>query len=128
MRLLCLVLCLAAVASAEWKQPFTFTKIDLRLLEECDAYDRLLEKHGLVYHSTALETHLAEITAPMLPPDPLERVQWRFHILRDPMVNAFASPNGSIYVFSGLLARAENDDEVAAVLAHEITHVTNRHT
>ena len=43
------------------------------------------------------------------------------------MVNAFALPNGSIYVFSGLLARAENDDQLAGVLAHEATHVTNRH-
>jgi tetratricopeptide (TPR) repeat protein len=43
------------------------------------------------------------------------------------MVNAFALPNGSIYLNTGLLARAENDDQVAAVLAHEIAHVTNRH-
>ena len=52
---------------------------------------------------------------------------YRFSILRDPMVNAFALPNGSIYVNTGLLAAMENDGQLAAVLAHEITHVTDRH-
>ena len=57
----------------------------------------------------------------------MEHVQWRIRILRDPLVNAFALPNGSIYVNSGLIAVAENDDQLAAVLSHEAVHVTNRH-
>jgi predicted Zn-dependent protease len=113
--------------TAHADEPFVFTKVDLKLLEECDALDRQLEKHALVLHDAALEKYLAELGAPMLPKAPLEHVAWRFHILRDPMVNAFAAPNGSIYVFSGLLARTENDDQLAAVLGHEITHVTKRH-
>jgi predicted Zn-dependent protease len=100
----------------------------LTLLAECDALDRQLENRALVYRDAGLEKYLAGLAAGMLPDGPLEHVAWKFHILRDPMVNAMALPNGSIYVDSGLLARAESDEEVAGVLAHEITHVTNRHT
>lgn len=52
---------------------------------------------------------------------------YRFTILRDARMNAFAVPGGAIYVNGGLLLRAANDDEVAAVLAHEVAHVHARH-
>ncbi len=45
------------------------------------------------------------------------------HILGSPNINAFALPNGDIYVTSGLLDSAQSIDEVAAVLAHEIDHL-----
>lgn len=44
------------------------------------------------------------------------------------MPNAFALPNGSIYVNSGLISLLEAEDQLASVLAHEITHVTERHS
>jgi predicted Zn-dependent protease len=129
--ILAAVLALASVAcvtpAARGENQFTFTKVDLKLLEECEALDQQFEKRALVYHDAALEEHLTDLAAPLLPSAPLEHVQWKFHILRDPMVNAFALPNGSVYLFSGLVARAENDDQLAGVLGHEATHVTNRH-
>ncbi len=48
-------------------------------------------------------------------------------ILNSPVVNAFALPNGHLYVTRGLLALANDTSEVAAVLSHEIAHVTLRH-
>lgn len=48
-------------------------------------------------------------------------------ILNSPVVNAFALPNGRLYVTRGLLALASDTSEVAAVLSHEIAHVTLRH-
>ncbi len=107
---------------------FEFTAVDLKLLEESNAVDRRFENRGLIFHDALLERHLAEIAAPLLPKDPPDRVRWQFRILREPMVNAFALPNGSVYVNTGLIARAENDDQLAAVLAHEATHVNNRHS
>jgi predicted Zn-dependent protease len=125
---LALAALLGAGAHAQSQRPFTFTKADLQLLRQCEELDRQFEKRALVYHNADLEKHLNEVAAPLLPGTPLDRVQWKFRILRDPMVNAFALPNGSIYVNTGLLARAENDDQLVAVLAHEVVHVTNRHT
>jgi beta-barrel assembly-enhancing protease len=107
--------------------PFTFNKADTKLLGECDALDQQFEKRALVYHDPALEKYLAGLARPLLPSDALEHVKWDFRILRDPTVNAFGVPNGSIYINTGLFARAENDDQVIGRLAQEIAHVTNRH-
>jgi predicted Zn-dependent protease len=52
---------------------------------------------------------------------------YRFGILATDEVNAFACPGGTILVTRGLVARAQSEDELAAVLAHEIAHVTLRH-
>jgi predicted Zn-dependent protease len=47
-------------------------------------------------------------------------------VLSSPIPNAFALPGGKVYLFNGLLARAENADEIAGVLAHELGHLRHR--
>ena len=47
-------------------------------------------------------------------------------VLRKPEANAFALPGGHIYLFEGLIERAQTPDEIAGVIAHEIGHVANR--
>ena len=53
---------------------------------------------------------------------------YRVTILNTPVVNAFALPSGNLYVTRGLLALAGDASEAAAVMAHEIAHVTARHS
>lgn len=53
--------------------------------------------------------------------------QYSFRVIDSPEINAFALPSGYVYVFSGLSKVARNDDELAAVLAHEITHAEKHH-
>ncbi len=55
------------------------------------------------------------------------KVPFTVKVLNDEAVNAFALPGGFLYVNRGLLEAAENEAEVAGVLAHEIAHVTARH-
>lgn len=50
-----------------------------------------------------------------------------FFVVRSEQINAFAAPGGYIGMNTGLIATAENESEVAAVLAHEVAHVTQRH-
>jgi Zn-dependent protease with chaperone function len=47
-------------------------------------------------------------------------------VLSSPIPNAFALPGGRVYLFNGLLAKAENADEIAGVLAHELGHLKHR--
>jgi predicted Zn-dependent protease len=54
-------------------------------------------------------------------------VQWRFAILDTPSINAMAFPGGIVVVTRGLYALLTSEDELAAVLAHEIAHVNRRH-
>ncbi|MBN3038017.1 MAG: M48 family metalloprotease [Candidatus Omnitrophica bacterium] len=51
-----------------------------------------------------------------------------FTVLEGEKVNAFALPGGYIYLFEGVIEKAESDDEIAGVLAHEIGHVVARHS
>jgi predicted Zn-dependent protease len=53
--------------------------------------------------------------------------QFRFFVVDDPAINAFALPGGYIGVHSGLLLATNSESELAGVLAHEISHVTQRH-
>lgn len=53
--------------------------------------------------------------------------EYRFFVLRDSAMNAFAVPGGYVFVNSGLLARVDNEDELAGVLGHEIAHVNAHH-
>jgi beta-barrel assembly-enhancing protease len=53
---------------------------------------------------------------------------FRFEVVNDASVNAFAAPGGLVVVHTGLLAKATSVDQLAGVLAHEITHVTRRHS
>lgn len=53
---------------------------------------------------------------------------YSFHVADDPRINAYALPGGHIVVNTGLLREADQADEVAGVLAHEIAHVELRHT
>ena len=53
---------------------------------------------------------------------------YRFTVLDSPDVNAFALPGGYIFVFRGLMAYLSSEEELAAVLGHELGHVTARHS
>jgi len=107
---------------------FKFGPVDLKLLDEAVDFDRQLSKKGLVLQDSQLNAYVEQVGRELLGNEPVpERVDFRFHVLRDPMINAFALPNGSIYVNTGLLAILDNEAELASVLGHEITHVTHRH-
>jgi Zn-dependent protease with chaperone function len=55
------------------------------------------------------------------------KYRYQFHVADDPQINAFALPGGQIVVYTGLLKAADSAGEVAGVLAHEISHVEQRH-
>lgn len=110
-------------------EEFKFGKVDLELLEQVNLVDRRFEREGLVLEDEATNAYLKRVGDVLLPRGLiLEHVLWKFRALRDPVPNAFALPNGSIYVSTGLLALMNNESQVAAVLAHEMTHVFRRHS
>lgn len=108
---------------------FKFTKIDTGLLDDINEFDRQLVKKGLVLENPDLEAYLDSVGKRVIGARPApEQAQFRFRVLRDPMANAFAMPNGSVYVTTGVLSILENEAQLASVLGHETTHVFNRHT
>lgn len=57
----------------------------------------------------------------------LNTFNYTFKVIKGDDVNAFSIPGGYIYFFEGLLKRAESDDEIAGVMAHEVAHASLRH-
>ncbi len=110
-------------------EKFKFGDVDLEVLEQSDLLDVRLERDGLVLADETANAYLRRVGQSLVPRDlALERVTWRFRALRDPQPNAFALPNGSIYVTTGLLTLIDNESQLAAIIAHELTHVMRRHT
>lgn len=60
-------------------------------------------------------------------PTTLKGYNYRFYVLDSDAINAVACPGGKIFVTSGLFESLENEDEIEAVIAHEIAHVEKRH-
>jgi predicted Zn-dependent protease len=87
----------------------------------------VLNESGLLYENREIVEYLNAIAAKLHPPQMYEQIPFKILVLKDPHFNAFAFPNGVIYVHTGIVARAENEAQIATLLAHEMTHCTHRH-
>jgi beta-barrel assembly-enhancing protease len=58
---------------------------------------------------------------------PEQPFRYHFYVIKEDSYNAFATPAGHIFVYSGLIEAMDSEDELAGILAHEITHVYCRH-
>ena len=97
------------------------------MLEASGLLEQRFRERALIYVDRDLTDYLTSVAAPLLPTTEVPRVEWRFLVQRESMPNAAAFPNGTIYVTSGLLSVLQSEDELKAVLAHEIVHVRDRH-
>jgi predicted Zn-dependent protease len=88
---------------------------------------RLIEAFGGEYHAPQTESYLNSVLMKLSPASDGSAQPYHVTLLNSPVVNAFALPTGDIFITRGLLALAEDISEVAAVMAHEIAHVTARH-
>ena len=95
-----------------------------RVWSQAEELDRLFKTSGMVYRDPALTAYVQGVLDRLYPEF---RGRVRVALLKAPELNAFALPNGSIYVNIGLLARFQNEAQLATVLAHEGTHFTHRH-
>ena len=88
---------------------------------------RLVAAFGGEYRAPDAKRLLGEVAARLVAATERPDERYEITILDSPAVNAFALPSGRLYVTRGLLALANDTSEIAAVLAHEIAHVTLRH-
>jgi predicted Zn-dependent protease len=90
-------------------------------------HPRILATYGGEYKDVKTEQLVARITGALTLASENPNQTYRITILDSPNINAFALPGGYIYVTRGLLALATDASEVAAVLSHEMAHVTANH-
>lgn len=90
-------------------------------------HPRILATYGGEYSDPKLERMVAKVVGKLTYDPDKPGPAYRITILDSPNVNAFALPGGYLYVTRGLLALADDSAELAAVLAHEMGHVTANH-
>ena len=95
-----------------------------RQAEEAEAQ---FESGGVVYPDADLETYLNDVARRLEPPEVFAAIPFRIRVVRNPYLNAFTLPNGRVYLHTGMLARMENEAQLATLLGHEMTHATHRH-
>lgn len=88
---------------------------------------RLVALYGGEYRWPKAENYLNEVLVRLAKASETPGQPYRVTILNSGVVNAFALPSGDLFITRGLLALANDTSEVAAVMAHEIAHVTARH-
>jgi predicted Zn-dependent protease len=92
-----------------------------------DSIMRQVRRDAAWLDDAELVDYLNRFAAPLAATPAAGGLDFEFFAIADPSINAFALPGGFIGVHAGLLMAAESESELAAVLAHEIGHVTQRH-
>ena len=91
-------------------------------------HPQILKQFGGAYDDPALARYVTAVGERLAATAERKDLTYTFTVIDSSIVNAFALPGGYIYVTRGLLALARNEAELAGVLAHEIGHITARHS
>lgn len=90
-------------------------------------HEKIMQQVG-VYDGEALNEYVTKVGEKVAATSDRPNLDYLFTIIDSPDINAFALPGGYIYINRGLMSYLDSEAELAAVLAHEIGHVTARHT
>ena len=91
------------------------------------AYHKEILKNSKILKNEELTKYYVELGEKIAKSSHRPDLDWKFTIIDDPTMNAFATPGGYVYFYRGLLAHFNSEAEFAGVLSHEIAHITARH-
>ncbi|MBI4754025.1 MAG: M48 family metalloprotease [Betaproteobacteria bacterium] len=103
------------------------SEAERKLLADAGRLREELDRKGLLFGDAKVLRYVEGIAGKVIPANTSALVAPRLRLLRSPAVNAFALPNGDIYLTIGLLSHLRNEAQLAMVLAHEFAHVEMRH-
>jgi len=90
-------------------------------------HQRILAAYGGVYNDPRLQIMIEQTVERLVAASERPDLHYKLTMLNSQSINAFALPNGHLYVTRGLVALANDESELASVLAHEMGHVVARH-
>lgn len=96
------------------------TRISREFRREAKQYFKFINQPEVERYVDRIGRRILAATGPL-------SYDYRFFVVEEDQLNAFAVPGGSIYLFTGLIERAKSTDELAGVLGHEIVHIKGRH-
>lgn len=92
-----------------------------------EAFMRSVRKNSTILDDPEVEAYIRSLGYRLVANSANTAQSYTFFVVKDPMINAFAAPGGIIGVHSGVIINARSESELAAVMAHEIAHITQRH-
>ncbi|MFW1678232.1 M48 family metalloprotease [Pontibacter sp. JAM-7] len=92
-----------------------------------EAWARMLRGSGRLYEDALVSQYLEDLTWKLVTYSELTDRRLQIIVIDNPTLNAFAVPGGIIGIHAGLLLHAENEAQLASVLAHELAHLSQRH-
>lgn len=101
---------------------------ELELFRRADDIHNELEKKGYIIKDSQTQEYINVLTSKIVPDSAKEKMPIQVYAVKDAQINAFALPNGHIYLHSGLLSRLENESQLAFLIGHEAAHITHRHS
>jgi beta-barrel assembly-enhancing protease len=124
-----LVICLFITGCASYRSPLPSVSApsedeETRISRE---FRREAKKHLTYVNNPEIERYIERIGQRILSVMGPQPFDYRFFIVADSQLNAFAVPGGSIFFYTGLIERAKSTSEIAGVMGHEIVHIKGRH-
>jgi beta-barrel assembly-enhancing protease len=116
----------ASPASTAGQTPVKPGPAEQELRAQAEREAAQLDARSKLYDDPLLDAYLARMIEKLAGAG-AEGPAFRVTVLRDPTLNAFALPNGRLYVHTGLLAGLESEAQLAMILGLEMTHVTSHH-
>lgn len=118
-----------ALNPATGEQSFTaFMSPEQEVAIGQEEHPKLVQEFGGTYADAELAAYVTRVGLALASLSEAPDLPYTFTVLNDDKVNAFALPGGFVHVTRGLLALADDEAELAGVLAHEIGHIVARHT
>lgn len=108
------------------QQDFVMFSEDKELALGREYHPQIIKEYGR-YEDEALQAYVQSVGERVASVSHRKDLVYRFTVLDSPVINAFALPGGYLYITRGLMAYLNSEAELAAVLGHEVGHVTARH-
>ncbi|MEW5702799.1 MAG: M48 family metallopeptidase [Candidatus Zixiibacteriota bacterium] len=90
--------------------------------------DSTVRAENTLLPDTAWQNYLTRVGERIVKVCDRPNLEWEFHVIESDQINAFAIPGGHVYFYTGILRMMDDEAELAAVMAHEVSHVVGRHS
>jgi len=105
----------------------SFPKTEEDFWQESNYYLNQLLLSGKVLYNDTVSNYVNRVADQLLRYHPQLRRKFRFFAVKSPSLNAFSSNQGVVLINVGLIARLENEAQLAYIMSHEISHIVNKH-
>jgi len=121
----CLVAGCATPRPLPVAQTLTASEEEQMLWRRAQEEQDTINGSGMLYQDAEIENYLNQIAENLQTNSIWPDISFQIKVVKDTNLNAFAFPNGVIYIHTGILARMDNEAQLAALLAHEMVHCTH---